>query len=176
MPTAVLPDRNLAKAMWLNGICASQISSQLGVKVSTIRQWVVRYGWKRDAKTEQPVTEQIQAAVRQDVAARITALAIDQAERLMAVIRDNKIKTLSDSKTAASALAASYATARKALGLDDTNAPQQHLHVHVMRGAQPRVAAAADLAVIDAQVLDSAPSQVPDESANPNSPGSDSTA
>lgn len=142
--------------MWLNGICASQISSQLGVKVSTIRQWVVRYGWKRDAKVEQPITEQLEAAVREDVAARITALAIEQSERIIGVIRDNKVKTLSDAKTAGAALATASATARKWLGLDNAPNVSTHLHYHVMRDAQ----AALKRGVIDVDVVESAESAV----------------
>lgn len=155
MPAAVLPDRNLAKSMWLQGLSASVISRQLGVKVTTIQQWVNRYRWKRENLNDKPIPDATQAAVRQDIAARITSLAVEQAERIMGVVKDSQVKTLSDGKTASSALAASYATARKALGLDDIHSVSSVMHYHII-GQDLRVEKSAS---IDAVVLSDDSSQ-----------------
>lgn len=167
MPIAVIADKSLAKALWLQGLSASAIAKQLGTKRDTVQHWVHRYGWVRDVGTDRPSPKDAQLAVAKDVATRINSMAVEQSERLMAVIRDNKVQTLNDSKTAASALAVSYATARKALGLDDHNGTQQHLHVHMMRGSSARVASPSDLAVLDAQVVTDDTAASPAASAAP---------
>lgn len=132
MPATAPTQRDLAKELWLQGFTLGHISEQLGVKPGTVRVWSSRYKWNETGK---PAVNTAQVLAYKEVAERLSNLTIVQAERLICCIRDSKLVGLKDVKEAATALAASYATARKALGLDDNQAPQ-HLHLHVLAREQ----------------------------------------
>lgn len=150
MPAAVIADKSLAKALWLQGLTASAIAKQLGTKRDTVQHWVSRYGWKREADITRPAAKEAQAVVAKEVADRVSSIVAEHSEDLIGVIRDTKARTLLDCKTAAAALAASYATYRKATGMDDVGGVQRHMHFHIIDQAVN----VERTATIDAVVVD----------------------
>lgn len=163
MSNAVIVDKDLAKGLWLKGFSATDIAVKLGTKRDTVSQWVHRYGWKREADVTRPIAKAAQALAIQEVADEVSALASEQAKRLMHVIRDSKVKTLTDAKIASTALSASYATARKALGLDDKQGHNGKnwgggisIDVHLSPGSS--------LSLNENKVIDVTPKQLPEAS------------
>jgi hypothetical protein len=116
MPTAIVEPRDIALELWLQGFTVPQIGQQLSLKPVTIYSWKRRLGWKRPGP-KPPGDAQI--ASLQGVAERLSNLTVTQAERILCTIRDCKLDGLKECRDASSALSASYAVARKALGLDD---------------------------------------------------------
>lgn len=161
-------DRELVKALWLQGFDPKQIQDKTGVKRATLRTWIARLGWRREGLAERNANKAAEPANMQAVAARFASLTVSQTERIIECIRDSPVKTLGDCKTAASALAASYATARKALGLDDSAGVSTHLHYHVMRDCRSSFAAGA---VVDVEATVAATAEpAAEQSAAPSAP------
>lgn len=123
----------LVKALFLQGLSIPEISKATGLNFYTVRARISRNKWRNLREEQKAKALPKQITDFQAVAERLTSLAVDQAERLMLFLKDQKIKDMSTAKSAAQTLSTSYATARKALGMDDTDNVQKHLHVHVMR-------------------------------------------
>ena len=133
MPESITAPRDLALELWLQGFTVPQVAKQLSLKPETIYSWKRRHGWIRPGP--KPPSE-AQTASLQGIAERLANLTLVQAERILCTIRDTKLEGLRDCKEASTALAASYATARKALGLDDAH-PSLHVHYHGAGAPRP---------------------------------------
>lgn len=142
MPVALDVSRDLVRDLWLRGFSHKDIQQQTGVKSVTLRAWIVRYGWKRDNYPVRPPEGERSTVAYQGAAERLAGLTITEADRIICHLRDSELTSIKDSKEAATALAAAYATARKALGLDDAQ-PALHLHYHGAGRPQPDAPAVA---------------------------------
>jgi len=132
MPLALPVDRELAKELWLSGLSQVQVAKKLGVKPGTVAQWKLRDGWTN----EERVKLLSQSSVNQDVAARVANSAIRGAERVLCKAERIALKDARTCKDVASAIASSYMSARKALGLDDAH-PSLHVHYHGAGAPRP---------------------------------------
>lgn len=117
MPTALSIDKDFVKSLYVNGVPAARIAEQTGVRLDTICQWVRRGKWKAELPAERP-DEQV---ALKNVAEEINNKALALSKKILCKLDDLKLVDLADCKSASSALAASYATARKASGQDDDN-------------------------------------------------------
>lgn len=117
----------LAKELYLNGMPIYEVAKRVNIVPNTLYQRKTREKWDclpRKSKLSQG------DAIKQ-VATRVTHTAIESAEQIICKIRKLPLKTLKDCREAASALAAAYATARKALGLDDSASSGSRVNVTI---------------------------------------------
>lgn len=130
MADASMPLRDLAKELYINGLPLMEIASRIGAKLMTVASWKRRGNWDN---------ERLKPDTSSDVAIQDTATALHNqaftiSKRLLCKAESLEIDKPRDAKDVAQVVASAYATARKALGLDDGQI-QRHLHVHVMRDA-----------------------------------------
>jgi hypothetical protein len=123
MPVATPPTvKRLCKRLWLQGYSNPEIEERTKVSAGLLRQWQSREKWVRGMIDVEEIAQPVQVAkVTKDntVADALSKKAIEQVDRILCHVQRMEFKNLNDCKTASSAVAAAYATARKALGLDD---------------------------------------------------------
>lgn len=127
MPRPIAENYDLARQLYLNGLPIYEIAKRINVPSNTLYQRKRREKWDCQPR----VSPESKAAVIQDVAKRVTNEAIEVAEQILCKVRGLPLKTLKDCREAASALAAAYATARKALGLDESSAGGSRVNVTI---------------------------------------------
>jgi transposase len=110
-----------AKSLWMQGFSTPEIEERTGIAAGTVCQWLHREKWVRGALDipEPGETKQVvQVTEDNPIADAISQKALEQVDRILCHVKRLEFKTLNDCKTASSAVAAAYTTARKALGLD----------------------------------------------------------
>lgn len=115
MAAKSLPERDLAKELYRNGLEVSEIAKRINVRYQTIYQWRRREKWDCQPRK----THESQAVAIKSVAEEFANRAITIARQVMCKLETEPLRGVKDCKETATALAAAYATARKALGQDD---------------------------------------------------------
>ena len=115
MAAKSLPERDLAKELYRNGLEVSEIAKRINVRYQTIYQWRRREKWDCQPRK----THESQAVAIKTVAEEFANRAITIARQVMCKLETEPLRGVKDCKETATALAAAYATARKALGQDD---------------------------------------------------------
>ena len=123
-------DPNLAKELWLNGFSVTDISKKVGVKPVTIYSWKRKHKWDCEPRIKHPSEH----AGIQAVMERVTTTTLRVCEQIINRVDNAPLTALRDCKEAATAIAAAYATARKASGQDD-QAGSGRVNVTVYQGS-----------------------------------------
>lgn len=112
----------MAKELWFRGLPPAAIELQTGIKAVTIRKRASREQWGLQKRPDTAVATSTKTVVTQEIADRLAKDVVEQAEALLWTLRDlAKPVNYREAKDYATALSATYATARKSLGLDDDN-------------------------------------------------------
>ena len=131
MPAPLAETYDLAKQLYLNGLPIFEIAKRVNISANTLYQRKRREKWDCMPR----VSKESKDLAIQDVAKRISNQALELSEQIMCKMTKLPLNNLRDCKESASALAAAYATARKALGMDDAGAGSGRVNVTVYQGS-----------------------------------------